>query len=189
MQQGAGGFDVAMSLPSVVEGISADEFRVLYVETVDAIFGFLSRNVGPDLAEELTAQTFCEAWASRASFDTTRGSFRSWVFGIATHLMARHWRSESRRLRAFARHGTAAEDPDGVESVSSRIDAQRTMPALADALARMRVEDRSIVLLWATEELSYAEIADALAIPVGTVRSRLSRARQRLAAATGAVDG
>ncbi|MCB1005538.1 MAG: RNA polymerase sigma factor, partial [Acidimicrobiales bacterium] len=58
-----------------------------------------------------------------------------------------------------------------------------------EALARLRADERSIVLLWAAEDLSYAEIADALSIPIGTVRSRLSRARRRLAAATGAVDG
>lgn len=189
MQQGAGGFDVAE--PSLPEpgNDAADTFRDLYLGSVDAVFAYLSRRVGADLAEELTAQTFCEAWAGRARFDEDQGSFRSWVLGIATHLAARHWRTESRRLRAFARHGGTHVGADATDAVADQVDAQDMLPALAEALARLRADERSIVLLWAAEDLSYAEIADALSIPIGTVRSRLSRARRRLAAATGAVDG
>ena len=119
----------------------------------------------------------------------TLGGPASWVLGIATHLAARHWRTESRRLRAFARHGGTHVGADATDAVADQVDAQDMLPALAEALARLRADERSIVLLWAAEDLSYAEIADALSIPIGTVRSRLSRARRRLAAATGAVDG
>ena len=104
---------------------------------------------------------------------------RAWLFGIAANLLRRRARDEERRLRAFARSGV---DPviEELDGVLARIDAQRSGPRLATALAGLSAGEREVVLLYAWAELSYDEIAVALSLPAGTVRSRLSRARARL---------
>lgn len=189
MQQPKGGTGGDLPVIGMAAGVSRGAFDDLYQGCVDDLFAYLARRVGADLAEELTAQTFCDAWAGIASFDPTRGSFRAWVFGIASHHLARHWRTEQRRLRAYARHGTGPVAVDNVEAAVNRIDAERTLAALAGALSHLRTKDLTIVLLWAEDGLTYDEIAQAVGIPVGTVRSRLSRARRKLEVATGATRG
>jgi RNA polymerase sigma factor (sigma-70 family) len=104
-----------------------------------------------------------------------------WLFGIAANLARRHRRTEVRRLRAYARTG---RDPllDEHGDAPARLDAAAAGPRLAAALAELRAHDREALLLFAWAELSYEEISLALRIPVGTVRSRLHRARQALRA-------
>lgn len=145
-----------------------------FVEVFDrhfhAIHSYLRRRVGSALADDLAASTFTEAFAGRGRYDRDRPDALPWLYGIASNLLRRHYRTEERQLRAFARTGvdpTLApdEEPDsrGAE--------------IAAALAALSVEDRETLLLFAWTELRYAEIATALGIPVGTVRSRLNRAR------------
>lgn len=140
---------------------------------------YLARRVGPALADELAAETFVIAFRSRGRYDRSAADARPWLFGIAANLARRHWRTERRRLRAYARSGI---DPVGDESaeVDSRLDAAAAGPQLAAALASLSGRDREVLLLFAWADLSYEEISAALAIPVGTVRSRLSRARARI---------
>lgn len=151
-------------------------FAVIFDRHFDAIHRYLQRRVGRDLADDLAAQTFLVAFDRRSRYDTDRPDARPWLFGIATNLLGRHRRQEIRRIRAYARTGV---DPllDPFEGLESRLDASRRGPELARALARMSAEERDALLLHAWADLSYAEIADVLGIPVGTVRSRLSRAR------------
>jgi RNA polymerase sigma-70 factor (ECF subfamily) len=115
------------------------------------------------------------AFERRSRYDRTRPSALPWLLGIAVNLVARHYRDEERQLRAYARTGV---DPiAGGEELDARLDAADTRARLAVALAELRPEERDVLLLHAWVELEYAEIAEALEIPVGTVRSRLSRAR------------
>jgi RNA polymerase sigma-70 factor (ECF subfamily) len=105
---------------------------------------------------------------------------RPWLFGIATNLVRRHRRSERVRLQAYARLEVDGA-VDGVEaSAVARVDSQSVRRELAIALGKLRDGDRDALLLMAWAELSYEEIAEALGIPVGTVRSRINRARRRL---------
>jgi RNA polymerase sigma-70 factor (ECF subfamily) len=131
------------------------------------------------LADDITADTFAVALYERARFDPSRASARPWLFGIAANLVGKHRRTEVRALRAVARLGV---DPvaqtwaqDGVEE---RVLAGSAKPALAAALAKLAPGDRHVLLLIAWADLSYSEVAEALDLPVGTVRSRLHRARQ-----------
>src|SRR5205823_13591385 len=105
---------------------------------------------------------------------------RPWLYGIAANLLRHHWRKERRMLRAYARSGSdlalGQEDEANVE----RADAQAQKPVLAEALAEIRPSEREVLLLHAWAELTDAEIAEALSLPIGTVKSRLSRARERL---------
>jgi RNA polymerase sigma-70 factor (ECF subfamily) len=159
----------------------ATAFGTVYEEHVDAIYGFLARRVGPQLAEELTAQTFTEAFDHRDRFDPERGTRSAWLFGIAVNLLRRHYRHEERTLRAMAAMAarTQREQVDE-EAVTSKVVADHTWPRVARALSEMSAGERDVLLLHAWADLPYASIAAVLDIPIGTVRSRLSRSRARL---------
>jgi RNA polymerase sigma-70 factor (ECF subfamily) len=164
------------------------------VDTFDAIFEahfrsihrFFSRRVGSALADDLAAETFAAAYRGRASFDPTRGALRSWLFGIATNLLRAHRRQEQQVLAVEARLSTARDRPapDASEVVVSSLIA----PRLAAALGALTGDQRDVLLLHAWVELSNEEIASALNVPAGTIRSRLSRARADLRAALGDLD-
>lgn len=158
---------------------SPDAFSAVFDRHLDAIHGYLQRRVGRDLADELSSQTFLVAFDRRDRYDLSRPDAGPWLFGIATNLLRRHRRTEVRQLRAYAR---AARDPvtDPFEGAEERIDASEQRRLLVEALAGLPAEERDALLLYAWAELSYAEVADALDVPVGTVRSRLSRARARV---------
>lgn len=151
--------------------MKADAFEELFELHFDAIYGYLARRVGPDLARDLASETFTRALAARKRFDPVRGEPRAWLHGIAHNLLRRHYRDEERRLRALARLGVREEGGPAEE------------PRLAEALGRLSPEERDVLLLFAWADLAYAEIAAALELPVGTVRSRLHRARAHVRAA------
>ena len=154
-------------------------FAAIFDRHFDAVHAYLQRRIGHDLADELAAETFLIAFDRRAGYDVTRPDARPWLFGIATNLLHRHRRLERRQLRAYAR---SAADPvlDAFEGVDARIDASSMRRELVDALAGVPAEELDALLLFAWADFSYAEIGEALAIPTGTVRSRLSRARGRI---------
>jgi RNA polymerase sigma factor (sigma-70 family) len=139
---------------------------------------YLARRVGGSTAEELATETFAVAFRNWERLDPER-PVRPWLYGIAANLMRHHWRKERRMLRAYARTGVDPVFPEEDEAVE-RADADLQQRELAAALAALRPEEREILLLHAWAELTDAEIADALSLPLGTVRSRLSRGRDRL---------
>jgi RNA polymerase sigma-70 factor (ECF subfamily) len=158
------------------------DFAAIFDRHFDVIHAYLQRRIGPDLADELAAETFLVAFDKRARYDASRPDARPWLFGIATNLLHRHHRHELRQLRAYAR---SACDPvlDAFEGVEERVDASSLRRELVDGLTRLPIEELDALLLFAWADFSYAEIAEALEVPIGTVRSRLSRARARLRAA------
>jgi RNA polymerase sigma factor (sigma-70 family) len=104
-----------------------------------------------------------------------------WLYGLATNLVLKRWRGETRHLRALARlEGGWREDGTDLDGADSRIAAQTVRARLLEALASLPEGDRDVVVLVAWEEFSYEEVAAALEIPLGTVRSRLNRARRTL---------
>lgn len=162
--------------------VTPADFAAIFDRHFDAVHAYLQRRIGRDLADELSAQTFLVAFDNRARYDVSRPDARPWLFGIATNLLHRHRRHELRELRAYAR---SAADPilDAFDGVDARIDASSIRRELVDALTRIPAEELDALLLFAWADLSYAEIGEALEIPTGTVRSRLSRARHRIRAA------
>lgn len=139
---------------------------------------YLRRRVGPDLADELAAETFATAYANWHRLDAGRAA-RPWLYGIAANLLRHHWRAERRQLRAYARTGVDVVVDDLDDSLT-RVDAGTRRRELAAVLAELRRDEKEILLLHAWTELSDGEIAEALAIPVGTVKSRLHRLRAQL---------
>jgi RNA polymerase sigma-70 factor (ECF subfamily) len=155
-------------------------FAGLFDRHAGVLFRFLVRRVGRDRADELLGETFRIAFERRATFDGRQPSARPWLYGIATNLVARHRRTEARRLRATARLAQAAPAESLADVVVAAVDAREVWPAVMAGIAELPDGERDALLLYVWEELSYEEIALALEIPVGTVRSRLNRARGRL---------
>jgi RNA polymerase sigma factor (sigma-70 family) len=167
--------------------IDADAFSTIFDRHFVAIHRYLARRVGKDRADDLAAQTFATAFGRRRDFDEEAASARPWLFGIATNMMRNELRAERRLLEAAARLETASAGDlaDEVERLFDREDAASDMARIAGALAALDSDQRDVLLLHAWGELSHQEIAQSLAIPLGTVYSRLSRARSAL---RGALD-
>jgi RNA polymerase sigma factor (sigma-70 family) len=155
-----------------------DVFVALFERHFRELHRYLARRVGSEPADDLAAEAFAEAFRVRARYRPLTPDARPWLYGIAANLLYKHRRGEARRLRALARTPPeAAHDDDGA---LDRVSAAALAPRVAAALRGLNARDREVLLLFAWAELGYAEIAAALAIPIGTVRSRLSRARAQV---------
>jgi RNA polymerase sigma-70 factor (ECF subfamily) len=139
---------------------------------------YLRRRVGGSLADDLAAETFATAYANWDRFDDSR-ALRPWLYGIAANLLRHHWRKERRQLQAYARTGI---DPivDDLDDSLDRATADARKQDLAGAIADLGQGARDILLLHAWAGLTDNEIAEALSLPLGTVKSRLHRARTEL---------
>jgi RNA polymerase sigma factor (sigma-70 family) len=163
----------------------ATQFEQLYLDTETKLFRYLARRVGPTLAEDLTAEAFAIAWQRFADYDPTRAAFSTWAFGIAINLLRRHARTEIHQLGLFSRTGSDPAQPSDESLIVDRLAAGAFWPKVAAELADMDDVDRDVLTLYAWAEMSYTSIAETLGIPVGTVRSRMSRARDRLVGRVG----
>jgi RNA polymerase sigma-70 factor (ECF subfamily) len=149
-------------------------FRSIFDRHFADVHRYLRHRAGLDHADDLAAETFVRAFAARGRFRPREGdSARAWLFTIATNLMYDEARRGRRRDLA---HGRLAAQPVPADAGPL---GERD-PALAAALGALRDEEREAVLLLAWGELSYEEIARVTGVRVGTVRSRLNRARSRL---------
>ena len=139
------------------------------------------RSRAGDAGEDLAAETFRVAFDGRASYDLGRADARPWLLGVATNLIRTHLRTSERGRRAVQRLDVGLGE-DHAEAAVGRAEAALLGPALAKALDGIPAADRDALLLMAWNDLSYAEVSEALGVPLGTVRSRISRARLRLRA-------
>jgi RNA polymerase sigma-70 factor, ECF subfamily len=156
-------------------------FGVVFDRHFATIHRYLERRVGHDAADELSGEVFRIAFERRSRFRPIHESALPWLYGLATNLVLKRWRGEIRHLRALARlEGGWLEDGNDFDGADSRIVAETVRARLLDAIASLPEGDRDVVVLVAWEELSYEEVAAALEIPLGTVRSRLNRARRTL---------
>ena len=152
-------------------------FALVFDRHYDVVHGYLARRAGPDVADDLAAQTFTIAFERRASFRADEvATARPWLFGIATNLLRNQRRAERRALEALADLAVTAVTEQRDPATAGGL-------GLGEALASLDGDQRDVLLLHAWEGLRYEEIAIALGIPVGTVRSRLARARSRLQSA------
>jgi RNA polymerase sigma-70 factor (ECF subfamily) len=147
------------------------QFEELFRRHRHSIATYLVRRVGAEAGEELAAEVFVRAFDGRSRYLAGDGNARPWLFGIAAQLMHDHRRRERRRLRALARLPRERQHaPELPAHVGELIAALRRLP----------LATRETVLLRVWADLDYAEIARALDVPIGTVRSRLARAREAL---------
>lgn len=165
--------------------VEPEVFAILFDRYAADIHHYAARRLGASAADDLVAETFLAAFRRRSSYDTGRSQARPWLYGIATTLIARQRRSEERLYRALARTGLDPLPEPIADQVVRRVAAQSQQRRLAAALAGLSPADREVLLLLAWGGLSYPEIAEALGVPVGTVRSRLHRARRKVRAVLG----
>jgi RNA polymerase sigma factor (sigma-70 family) len=167
----------------VAASLAAPEaFGALFDRHARTLYRYLVRRIGPDEADSLLGEVFRIAFEKRSTYELDRQNARPWLYGIATNLVAKHRRSEARRIRASARliARRRPEEEDGEDRIAAALDAADLWPRVADAVTELPEGERDALLLFVWEELGYDEIATALGVPVGTVRSRLNRARLRL---------
>ncbi|GAA2143006.1 RNA polymerase sigma factor [Kitasatospora kazusensis] len=161
-----------------------ERFGEIYDRHAAVIHRYLARRIGVPVADDLASETFLAAFRIRGRYDPDRDDALPWLYGIATNLLRRHQRTERAQYRAMARTGIDPWGvPDHADAVAGRITAVGQAQDVAGALQHLTAKERDVLLLFAWAELGYDEIAGALDIPVGTVRSRLNRARKRLRAA------
>jgi RNA polymerase sigma-70 factor (ECF subfamily) len=174
--------------PLVAYGTDPAGFATLYDRYAAQLYGYAYQRVGAQTAEDVVADTFLAAFQQRASYDPGRADVRPWLFGILTRKLARHYRAEKARYRALARSAPQTVQDSPADQVAARVTAGAVRAPLAEALRRLSEGDRDVLLLIAWCDFSYDEVAVALGIPVGTVRSRLNRARRKVREALGGVD-
>ena len=162
-----------------------DRFEEIFRRHFTEIHRYVARRLGPDVADDLAAETFVIAFRRRAAFDPARGTLRPWLYGIATNLVGAHRRAEKRYHLALAKAPVDPAAEDHSDQVIRSQDSGRRRKELARGLAGLSSGDRDALLLVALAGFGYGEVAQALGIPEGTVASRLSRARRRLRAVLG----
>jgi RNA polymerase sigma-70 factor (ECF subfamily) len=156
-------------------------FGAIFDRHATVLHRYLVRRLGPDEAESMVGEVFRIAFEKRATYDLERPLARPWLYGIATNLLAKHRRGEARRIHAVARLAAQRLPAlDLADGIGQAVDAAVAWPRVADAVTALPEPERDALVLYAWEGLSYEEIAVALAVPIGTVRSRLNRARARL---------
>lgn len=165
----------------------ADAFGEVFDACARSVYNHAFRLTGDwSAAEEVMAMTFLEAWRSRARLRPDGGSLLPWLLGIATNLARSERRTTRRERSALARLTAPDESPDFADDLVGRLDDAARLARLHRALSYLRRDEFEVVALCVWSGLGYSETAEALGIPVGTVRSRLSRARAKLARLTAA---
>ena len=155
-----------------------EAFGEIFERHYETVARYSRRRLGAHAGEDVAAQAFVVALERRARFDLRYGTARPWLLGIAANLIRHHLRDERVHASALAR--TLIDPPPPPIDDPSAIDAALLRPALTAALQALSDDDRETFLLVALGEITYPEAAVALGIPVGTVRSRLHRARRTL---------
>jgi len=156
-----------------------DAFAEIFDRHARRVYAYAGSRLGHDRAAEITTDVFSAAFEGRARFDPQVASALPWLLGITSHLISRRARAEVRYLRAVAKLAPGAP-VDSTDGLVDRVDAVRGRAAVLEEVAALSVGEREVLLLFAWEDLTYLEIAAALDIPLGTVQSRLHRARARL---------
>ncbi|MGW1882286.1 RNA polymerase sigma factor [Streptomyces sp. NPDC001970] len=131
-------------------------------------------------AEDVVSLTFLEAWRLRDKLHGEVRNVRSWLLGIATNVLRNTARAARRHQAALSRLPPCPVVPDFADELVARMADRDQLAAASRALGRLRRSEREVFTLCVWSGLGYAATAEALGIPVGTVRSRLARARKRL---------
>lgn len=157
-----------------------EAFRVIFERHYAAVYRLAARRVGRDVAGDVAAETFLRSFANRYRYDLARHNALPWLYGIAVNVIGDHLRKAARMARFAGRFLRNQADLDPTVESDDRLVASSVRQELAGALEALSAGDRDALLLFALEGLSYSEIASVLEIPVGTVGSRVHRARKRI---------
>ncbi|PRX65295.1 RNA polymerase sigma-70 factor (ECF subfamily) [Nonomuraea fuscirosea] len=165
-----------------------EQFSALFDRYAATLYRYVSFRLGRELAEDLVGETFLIAFRRRHTYDIAYRDARPWLLGIATKLVTGHRRSEVSRYRALERQSPAQPVEGPEEAIARDMTARGSRTALLDALAKLSRGDRDVLLMVAWSDMTYEEAARALGIPVGTVKSRLNRARRKVRHALGGIN-
>jgi RNA polymerase sigma factor (sigma-70 family) len=158
-----------------------DAFGLIFDKYARAVYNLGFRlTANWSTAEEVVSLTFLEAWRLRARIDPGGESLQPWLLGIAVNVCRNLARASRRHQAALSRIPPPPAVPDFAEDLAGRLDDAARLRLAAKALDALRRSDREVIALCVWAELDYAAAATALGVPVGTVRSRLSRARRKL---------
>ncbi|WP_424533077.1 RNA polymerase sigma factor [Sphaerisporangium viridialbum] len=170
-----------MSIRVRIRDGDSEAFERLFDEFSRSVYGHAFRLTGNwSAAEDVMSLTFLEAWRLRQRIDAEGGSLRPWLLGIATNVARNARRAARRSDDALSRMPRGEDVPDFADEVVGRIDDAERLAAIRQAYGSLRRQEREVFALVVWSGLDYSEAAEALGIPVGTVRSRLSRARKKL---------
>ena len=158
-----------------------DAFGRLFTRHASAVYAHCFRRTGQwSMAEDLTSVVFLEAWRRRRDVKFATGSVLPWLLAVANNATYNASRSLRRYQRLLAKLPPPGAQPDIADAATQRVDQERAARQLLAAAAGLRRAEHDVLTLCDWAGLSYAEAAAALDVPVGTVRSRLARARQQL---------
>ncbi|SDI58771.1 RNA polymerase sigma-70 factor, ECF subfamily [Sinosporangium album] len=163
-------------------------FALLFHRHARSLHRYVTRRLGDSVADDIVADTFTAAFRRLHRYDTGHPDARPWLYGIAANLIGKHRRAEARAYLALARTGADEVVESYADRVEARVTASAAQRQLAGALAVLRPKEREVLLMTAWADLSYEEVARALGIPIGAVRSRLHRARRKAREALNEVD-
>jgi RNA polymerase sigma factor (sigma-70 family) len=168
--------------PGGPRGSALAEFERAYVDNADVVMAYFARRCAqPQVVADLTSETFVRAAGGFASFDPVKGSARSWLFGIAAHVFARHCSQIADARNAANRlAGQRPLDADETDELAEKIDAERAGRELMERCSRLPGLERAAVELVDLSGLTPKEAAAALGVSRVVLRKRLSRARARL---------
>ena len=157
-----------------------EQFAAVFRRHAPHLHSYVARRLGVTAADDVVAETFLAAFRQRSAFRRDQPDARPWLYGIATNLIGRHRRAEIRQYRALARTGVDPLAEPFTERVEARVTASAESRRLVAALASLSARHRDALLLVTWGDLTYEQAALTLGVPVGTVRSRISRARETL---------
>jgi RNA polymerase sigma factor (sigma-70 family) len=163
-------------------------FGEIFDRHAQAIYRFLGRRVGPDDGGDVLSDVFLAAFESRQRYDPKVPMALPWLYGIASNLLSKHFRKRAGELRALERIVGQTRLDSADDAIAASVDAQLHVRTLAKLLEELPAAERDVLLLYAWEGLTYQELAVALDIPVGTVRSRLNRTRRKLRVGVDEID-
>ncbi|MFD7716510.1 RNA polymerase sigma factor [Streptomyces sp. NPDC059814] len=169
------------SLRARIRAGEPDAFGDLFDDYAQTVFRYAVRSTGDWAgAEDIVSLTFLEAWRLRATLRDSDEELKPWLLGIATNVLRNTRRAARRHDAALTRIPVRPAVPDFADELVGRIHDAEQLDAARAALRRLRPKEREVFLLCVWDGLEYRDAARALGVPVGTVRSRLSRARKRL---------
>lgn len=168
----------------LVARLRADDTQAMaeiYDRYADRIYNVCFRRTASwSAAEDAMSAAFLEAWKARRKATSYDGSLLPWLCTVAGNVCRNAMRGQRRQNALAEKLRLVEKVDDHADAVAARVDAERRMADLADAIKSLGKRDRQILMLVAWDGLTYRQASHALGIPVGTVRSRASRARRRL---------